>query len=168
MTTKTDVELNAEMTKKLAEAGEKVEKQQAEKRAKEVKGSHLLPTMTERVAALGLTSEEKSGFIKVQAPGVKGKRVYIARKGGRVDLSGFSITTEAVRQITEAEAQEKHMGKVRGQLDFEKSDEEVLAAFNAALAELAVPNPEPVKAAKPAKEETGEESAPANTEETSS
>jgi len=137
----TENEANTEMEQKLDAAGKKAEKQQAEKRAKEVKGSHLLPTMTELVKTAGLLCEEKSGFLKVQADGVKGKRVYIARKGGRVDLSGFSITADAVRQISETEAQEKHMGKVRGQLDFEKSDAEVLAAFNTALAELTVPLP---------------------------
>lgn len=133
-----DTTNQSEMTQKLTEAGKKAEVQQAEKRAKEVQGSHLLAPMTAMVTARGLSSEEKSGFLKVMAPGVKGKRVYLARKGGRVDLSGFSITNAAVIQVSETEAQEKHMGKVRGQLDFTKTDAEVMSAFEAALTELAV------------------------------
>jgi hypothetical protein len=46
------------------------------------------------------------------------------------------LDASAVKQITEQEAKDKHLGKVRGQLDFNASDEDVLAAYGKALAEL--------------------------------
>lgn len=140
---------NAEMAEKLQNASEKAEKQKTERRERVVKGSHLLPKLKEMAAALGPdATKENSGFLKVNA-GVKSKNVLIAKKGGRVDLSGFSIENPAVKQLTETEAREKHLGKVRGQIDFNKTDDEVIAAFAAALAELAVaPPPPPPKAPK--------------------
>jgi hypothetical protein len=126
----------AEMAEKLAAAGEKAEAQKNTRRERVVKGSHLLPALTEQAKAAGLTIEDKSGFLKVNG-GVKGKNVYIAKKGGRVDLSGFTVEAAAVKQISEQDAREKHLGKVRGQLDFNKSDDEVLSAFSSALTALA-------------------------------
>ena len=125
-----------EMAEKLAAAGEKAENQRRQRRERVVKGSHLLGALTEKAKAAGLTLEEKNGFLKVNG-GVRGKNVYIAKKGGRVDLSGFTVDASAVKQITEQEAREKHLGKVRGQLDFDKSDEEILSAFDSALTTLA-------------------------------
>jgi len=128
---------NTEMTEKLMAAGEKAETQKQARRERVVKGAHLLPQLKDLATAAGLNVEEKSGFLKVSA-GVKGKNVYLAKKGGRVDLSGFSVEAAAIRQISEQEAREKHLGKVRGQLDFNQSDEQVLEAFTAALKEVAV------------------------------
>lgn len=119
----------------LAEAGEKAEKQAKQRRERQVKGSHLLPALTEKAAAAGLTMTDKSGFIKVTGSAKK-RAVYVARKGGRVDLSGFTVEAAAVKQISEAEAREKHLGGVRAQLDFGKDDAEVLAAYDAALQQL--------------------------------
>jgi len=124
-----------EMSDKLKEAGEKAVAQKNARRERVVKGSHLLPTLRTNAEAAGLTIEDKSGFLKMSG-GVKGKNVYVAKKGGRVDLSGFTVEAAAVKQITETEAREKHLGKVRGQLDFNQSDDQVLEAFGSALAAL--------------------------------
>lgn len=143
----------------LKAAGEKAEAAKNARRERVVKGSHLLPKLKELATAAGLETKENSGFLKVNG-GVKGKNVLIAKKGGRVDLSGFTVEAAAVTQLSEQEARDKHLGKVRAQLDFNKSDDEVLAAFSAAVEGLKVPNPEaPKKAAKAEAETT--EAAPA-------
>jgi len=143
-----------EMTEKLEQAGKKAETQKAERRERVVKGIHLQPVLLSKLAAAGITPEEKSGFLKAQGV-AKGKTVYVAKKGGRVDLSGFTIESAAVKQITETEAREKHLGKVRGQLDFDQADDVVLAAFDAAVAVLLVPDPV-VEAPKPAEPASAE------------
>ena len=123
---------NDTLRERLEAAGKKVVEQKAARRERTVKGSHLNTKFIELAQAQGLTVDEMSGFVKLTGSD-KSKRVLIAKKGGRVDLSGFTVELGAVRQISETEAREKHLGKVRGQLDFEKTDEEVLSAFTAAL-----------------------------------
>lgn len=139
-----------EMAQKLQAAGEKAEAQKAARRERVVKGSHLLPKLLEQATAASLNLEDMSGFTKITGANKK-LRVLVAKKGGRVDLSGFTVEADAVRQITEQEAREKHLGKVRGQIDFNKSDDEVLAAFSAALTELKNA-PAPAKTEEPASE----------------
>lgn len=124
------------MKERLIAAGEKAEAQKAARRERAVRGSHLTQTLLNRAQDAGLILTEKSGFMKVTREGKKGKSVYVLKKGGRVDLSGFTVELEAVRQITESEAQDKHLGKVRGQLDFSRPDDDVLAAYDAALQRL--------------------------------
>lgn len=157
---------NAEMTNTLKEAGTKAVTEKKERQMRVVKGAHLKDKMIESATAAGLTSEEKSGFLKFSA-GVKGKNLYLARKGGRVDLSGFTAEATAIKQISEKEAQEKHLGKVRGTIDFEQADDVVLAAFTAAIEAVKVPNPEPVKPPKapkaPKAEKPADASAPPTT-----
>ena len=149
MKTETVGEQIPEMTTQtLVDAGVKAEKQKAEKRERTVKGVHLQEPMLARVKSAGLTAEEKSGFFKVEGI-AKGKRVYIAKKGGRVDLSGFTLASSSVKQITDAEAKEKHLGKVRGQLDFDQKDEDILGAFDEALVVLNTKDPEPEPKAAP-------------------
>ena len=126
---------NTEMAEKLAAAGEKAEQAKAARRERVVKGSHLLPKLLEQATAAGLNLDEMSGFTKLTGPD-KRKRVLVAKKGGRVDLSGFTVEAAAIKQISEQEARDKHLGKVRGQIDFNKADDEVLAAFSAACTEL--------------------------------
>ncbi|MBV8068284.1 MAG: hypothetical protein JO270_00165 [Acidobacteriaceae bacterium] len=124
------------MGEKLKKAGKKAEAQKAARRERTVKGSHLLPQLlsSDRIGAL--TTEDKSGFTKIVGK-QKGRAIYVAKKGGRVDLSGFTVEAEAVTTISEEDARQKHLGKVRGQLDFNKADDAVLAAYDAALAVLA-------------------------------
>ena len=127
----------ADMGKKLAKAGKLAEEQKAARRERVVKGSHLLGALQERIQGKGLATDDKIAYIKVTKSGVKGKAIYIAKKGGRTDLSGFTVEHPAVIQLTAEEAQKKHLGRVRGQLDFDQSDESVLAAYEQALDTLA-------------------------------
>ncbi|HEU5118720.1 MAG TPA: hypothetical protein VFT74_19150 [Isosphaeraceae bacterium] len=139
------------MAETLAQAGKLAEEQKTQRRERTVKGSHLLAQMTEAVAAAGLKAEDKSGFTKVTGK-AKGLAVYVAKKGGRVDLSGFTVQSAAIKQITEQEARDKHLGKVRGQVDFDQTDALIMEAFGQALGQLDVETTaEPTKA-KPAKE----------------
>lgn len=140
---------DAEKAAKLIAAGKKAEVQKKERQERVVKGSHLTSKLLDMANALvpsGVKLEDKSGFTKVTGA-TKGRSVYVAKKGGRVDISGFAIEADAVKQISEKEARDKHLGKVRGQLDFARSDDEVLAAFGAALEELSKPAPAKVKEA---------------------
>jgi hypothetical protein len=84
------------------------------------------------VEEMGLQAEPMAAFYKVA---VGGRAVYIAKskKVARVDLSGFDIKHPAVTRITEADAKELKLGKVRGQINFEKTEERVLEAFRTSL-----------------------------------
>lgn len=162
-------ENETDLAKKLKAAGKKVEKAKTERQARAVKGGHLNATFTEIATELGFEQEEKSGFIKVTAPGRTAK-LYVAKKGGRVDLS-FGLERVGIKQITEEEAKQRHLGKVRGQLDFDASDETVVEAFREALkfiAESPLANVR-VRPAKPAETEaptTEAESQPLEGEDT--
>lgn len=158
--TKMDNKNDNEMAEKLKAAGEKAEKQKAVRRERQVRGSHLVKTsegvdgpLVTKPRDAGLEVDEKSGFLKITGA-TKGRAIYVAKKGGRVDLSGFTVQASAVKQITEEEARDKHLGKVRGQLDFTQADADVLAAFDLALAELGGPKPaaSPAPAAEAAPE----------------
>lgn len=141
----------ADMQKRLAGAARKAEAEQAARREKTVKGSHLLDRLRGRAEQMGLRIEDKTSFLKIHGP-QKGRNVYVAKKGGRVDLSGFTVDHPAIRQISEEQARQKHLGKVRGQVDFDKDDDSVLAAYGAALDVLAEPAPakaEPAAEASP-------------------
>lgn len=137
MTTKNTTE-TTEMAEKLKAAGEKAEKAKAARRERTVKGSHLLEALQARATKAELKIEDKSGFLKITGS-TKGRKVYVAKKGGRVDASGFTIENAAIKQISEQEAKDKHLGKVRGQIDFDQDDASVLAAYDALLAELNTP-----------------------------
>jgi DNA-directed RNA polymerase subunit L len=84
------------------------------------------------VEELGLKAEPQAAFYKVS---VGGRSVYIAKTKtvSRVDLSGFDIKHPAVARISEQEAKELKLGKVRGQINFEKPEERVLEGFRTAL-----------------------------------
>jgi hypothetical protein len=147
---------NTEMGKKLKKAGKKAEENKAERRERTVKGMHLLKDLLDPKRLKGLTTVEGSGFTKIT--GIAQKcTIYVAKKGGRVDLSGFTLEDDAVTQISEEDARTKHLGKVRGQLNFDKADEAVMSAFDKALECLKeAPAPEekvPLAKEKPAKEE---------------
>ena len=126
---------DTEMGKKLVEAEGKVKKQAAERKAKEVKGSHLLPAMQSRAQSAGLKQEERSGFFKFTGE-AKGRAVYVAKNGGRVDISGIELDHPAVTRLTAEQAKEQHLGKVRGHIDFEKDDATVLEAFDTLVEKL--------------------------------
>ena len=63
------------------------------------------------------------------------KRLYVFKNQLRVDLSGFSFDHPGVRRISEDEARDMHLGKVRGQLLFDDR-QTALSAFAQALQEL--------------------------------
>lgn len=130
------VDLN-EMKERLADSAKKAEAQQTARRERTVRGSHLLGDLRTRADKQNLTVTEKNGFYKITGPS-KGRAVYLLKKGGRVDISGFVISSAAVIQISAEDARQKHLGKVRGQLDFSKPDDEVLQAYDEALSELVV------------------------------
>lgn len=125
----------ATMAETLAKAGAKAEEARAAKRARAIRGSHLLDKLLEEARGRGLTILERNGFHLVSGK-AKGRKVYVSRRGGRVDLSGFGLKHEAVREVTEEEARAQHLGKVRGMLDFEKPDATVLEAYSQALDQL--------------------------------
>jgi hypothetical protein len=63
------------------------------------------------------------------------RRIYLFKSQLRVDLSGFSVDHPGVRKISDEEARDMHLGKVRGQMLFD--DRAVsLAAFEHALTAL--------------------------------
>lgn len=131
---------------KLAEADKKAVKNKAERQQRAVKGAHLLERLLALAVTAGATREEQSGFHQFTGP-TKGRKIYVARKGGRCDFSGFAVEDDAVSQISEERAQSEHLGKVRGQLDFDKDDASVLGALEKALVILM--EPAPVEAEKP-------------------
>ena len=124
-----------QMRDKLGDAGKMAEDARDQRRRRAVKGSHLLDTLVSKARDAGCTVKDNSGFYKFTGD-EKGKAIYVAKKGGRVDLSGFTVERDGIRQITEDAARDTHLGKVRGQIDFNKSDDVVLSAYAAAVSAL--------------------------------
>ncbi|MGD9712737.1 MAG: hypothetical protein AB7V46_11790 [Thermomicrobiales bacterium] len=60
------------------------------------------------------------------------KRLYVFKTQLRVDISGFTLDHAGVRKISDDEARDMHLGKVRGQLIFDDK-ETAFAGFQAAL-----------------------------------
>lgn len=130
-----ETETTTEMAEKLVAAGKQAEEAKAARRERTVKGSHLLEALIQRATTAGFVITDKSGFIKISGS-TKGRKVYVARKGGRVDGSGFAVEHAALLPVSEEEAREKHIGKVRCQIDFDQDDASVLSAYDALLAAL--------------------------------
>jgi hypothetical protein len=128
----------SDLKSKLENAGKKAEEQKAEKQTRTVKGAHLHEQIVTMVKASGLEIVENTGFLKVVGNGNKNK-LLVAIKGGRVDLSGFTLENAAVIQVSEADAKAKHLGKVRGFVNFDASDEQVLEVIREALTVLNTP-----------------------------
>lgn len=142
-TTESTTEINTEdMSTTLEAAGKTAEAEKRKRRERVVKGSHLVETLTSKAAGRGLTVTENQSFFKVTGA-TKGKAIYVAKKGGRADLSGFTVDQSAVLQISAEFAKEKHMGKVQGQLNFDAPDADVLAAYEQALVVLETSAPAP-------------------------
>lgn len=76
------------------------------------------------VAQAGLKANDQAGFIKV--PAAKGRQVYIAKtkQVGRVDISGFLFAGEGVKDLGAIS-----FGAVKQQLDFTRTEEEILKTF---------------------------------------
>ena len=149
----------SDLKEKLAQANQKAENQKAERRARAVKGSHLTETFVKLAEEAGCDVRQNTGFHVIVGKAGKGLRIYVAKRGGIVDLLGFTVQDDAVIQITKEVAKAKHMGRVEGRLDLDKSDEAVLAAYRQALDVINVPAPvvEPKpKRERKAKAETAE------------
>ena len=150
----------SDLQAKLAEASEKAVKQKKERRARVVKGAHLVDTLVSIAKNAGLNIRENTGFYVVSGPAGKNVRIAIAKRGGVVDFLSFTVNSEAVRQVSKEEAAEKHLGRVQGRIAFDASDELTLAAFNTAVNVLLEPAKEPVKQPKAPKAKV--EAQPAN------
>lgn len=149
-----------DLKSKLEQANKKAEKAKAERRARAVKGSHLTEKFVAVAREAGCDIRENTGFHVITGKAGKSLRIYVAKRGGIVDLLGFSVEHDAVRQISREEAKAKHMGRVFGRLDLDKADEAVLEAYGKAVEALNVPAPEKPAAEKKVKAKK-EEAAPA-------
>lgn len=127
------------LQEKLEQANKKAEDQVAERRRKVIKGAHLTEKFVSMAKDAGCDIRENHGFHVIVGKAGKSLRIYVAKRGGIVDLLGFSVQDPAVRQISKVEAQEKHMGRVQGRLEMERTDEEILSAFALALGVINVP-----------------------------
>jgi hypothetical protein len=126
-------DLKADLQAAVAEA--KPQKEPKPKKEKKER-VNLYEQLVDRVRKAKLTTEDKTRFLRVSGSAPK-LAIYIAKTGYRVDLSGFSVRHPAVISISEEKAKVLHLGKVRGQVDFKKTADEVMAAFDLILAELA-------------------------------
>lgn len=96
----------------------------------------LVPRMLELAKDSNNVSaiEEVGGCHKITGRN-KERRVYIHKRGLRVDISGFEPSGDGIIQISADEAKRAHLGKVRGQVDF-TSHTLGMAAFERILKEL--------------------------------
>lgn len=86
-----------------------------------------------------LQAVAQAGYVKVS--GAKGRNIYIARTGrvGRINLSGFTMKHPGVRDLGDLA-----FGSVSQEIDFERSEEEILDTVQDVLTELAaLPAAEP-------------------------
>lgn len=141
-----------EMKEKLIAAGKKAEAVEKKRKEKVIPGAHLLDKMKALLGMEGLTANEKGDFFQVTGKPNK-RKLYLAVKGGRVALSGYTVQADGVIQLTAEEAAARHLGRVRGELDFSKDDTTVMGAFTSALGALLedapAPEPKPATEKKP-------------------
>ena len=124
-----------DLEKRLKAAARLVERDRKEKRSRSVRGSHLVEDMADMARSRGLTVDPGKSFYKIT--GSKKKvTVYLHVKGGRVDLNGFCVDHPGIVPMTQEEARAKHLGRVRGQIDFNVGDVQAMDAFSAAIGEL--------------------------------
>lgn len=74
----------------------------------------------------------EEGGSNYKITGHDGKRIYLFKNQLRADISGYSVSHAGIRTISDEEARDMHLGKVRGQLLFDDRDT-AKAAFVAAL-----------------------------------
>ena len=80
----------------------------------------------------GLTFLLQKGFVKVSA--AKGRNLYVAatKRVGRVDISGFTVQMDGITDLGDLS-----FGNVKQQLDFSRTEDEILATFRDLLAHMA-------------------------------
>lgn len=98
------------------------------------------PELVERMrkAAIGHpnVSAIEEGGANYKVVGVdQSKRIYLFKNQLRVDVSGFSFDHPGLRSISDEEARDMHLGKVRGQILYDDR-ETAFAAFEEALRRL--------------------------------
>lgn len=135
----------SDLKSKLAEASEKAVTQKKERRARVVKGSHLVEQIKAQCDAAGLTYRENGGFHIFSGPAGKNVRIAIAKRGGIVDFLAFTVQSDAVIQISKEVAEAKHLGRVQGRISYDADDAVTLAAIDEAVKVLLTPATEPVK-----------------------
>ena len=132
-----------EMAARLAEAAYAAERGPADpsealrrNRQRGLRDPALIQRMLEAARSHAKVRSLEEGASNVKVTGRDpSRRLYVFRSQLRVDVSGFSVDHPGVRGISEQEARDMHLGKVRGQLLFEDRDT-AFAAFQAALEQL--------------------------------
>jgi hypothetical protein len=130
-----------EMAKRLREANEAIQDgpsplnpQRTRRRGE--KDPALLARMLEaaRKSPNVIVVEEGSANHKIVGVNAD-RRIYLFKTQLRVDISGFTVDHPGVRKISDQEAKDMHLGKVRGQVLFEDK-KAAFEGFEAALAML--------------------------------
>lgn len=131
----TDGEQEEVFRTRLAKAVAKQEERRRQNRFRRIKGLHLLEKLPDLARELGFDVEEMSVFFKIKGR-AKDRAIYVSRRGSNVALAGFSIDGPAFAKVPEEEARRRHLGRVKARLSLTLPDDEVLAAYRAALMEL--------------------------------
>lgn len=116
-----------------AEKGPKVTEQAAPTKKRGLKDPVLVARMVDAARTHPNVSSVEEGGANFKVVGRDGsKRLYVFKTQLRVDVSGFSFDHPGLRRISDDEARDMHLGKVRGQVIF--GDREVsMSAFEEAL-----------------------------------
>lgn len=129
------------MAKRLAEAADAAQRgavapSPERSRRRGQRDPSLIVEMTKLASASPVVRAVEEGASNFKIVGKDAsRRIYLFKSQLRADLSGFSVDHPGVRKISDEEARDMHLGKVRGQLLFDDRAT-ALAAFGAALAAL--------------------------------
>lgn len=124
-----------EMASRLAAASTSVAREPEAKSQR--KRGQRDPKLIEEMVALANASPNvrsvEEGGANYKVTGIDpGKRLYVFRTQLRVDVSGFSFQHPGLREISDQEARDMHLGKVRGQVLFDDR-QAAIDAFKKAL-----------------------------------
>jgi len=104
-----------------------------------IRGAHLVETIVSKALAAGLVQTENANYYKFTGPGKK--HLLVLKRGGRIDVSGFTVDAPGLRQFSAEEAKAKHIGKVTASFEMDAADDAILASFEIAVAACAVDVP---------------------------
>ena len=130
--------LKKEFKKRLVKADKLLLKMKQQKRFARIKGANLLERMLREAKHLEIT--DQINFYKISNTKNK-KAIYVARRGGRVDISGFDLSHPLVVPMSREEAKRRKLGRVCGQLNFKDNsatDKDIMEVFKKALEILSV------------------------------
>lgn len=130
------------MAGRLREAADAVERgrqaaldpNREKQRRRNFKDPRLIESLMERARASAAMVTDSPTNYKLTCK-QNDRRIYVFKSQLRVDISGFSVSHPGIRTLTEEEARDMHLGKVRGQLLFDDRAQ-TLAGFDMALEEL--------------------------------